>query len=214
MPLFTPYNSLDGRPVGAATPLPYMHLSVAAGVQTVHTNGMNSDVSVRDTIHLMASIARASARSMLIAQAIKDAIKDLDSRASDAEICRAIFYWIKSHISFVEDETTNQYLGMTSEQANDTELLITPESLLSMNHPQGDCDDFSTLCASMLLALGFHCAFVTIAADSTMPKMLSHVYVKAWLEDENRGLYMDCSHGPVPGWEHSAYTRKVEWGIN
>ena len=183
-------------------------------VTSAPTNPYNTDKSVADTIAQMARIARASKRSPIVVAAVQDAVKGLTRTADDESICRAIFHWIKGHISFVQDEAINAYaFGMNEFQANDTELLITPETLLSMPIPMGDCDDFSTLTASMLLTLDFKVAFVTIAADSEMPEMLSHVYVKVWLDDENRGMYLDCSHGPYPGWETSKYTRKLEWGI-
>ena len=201
-----------------ASTTPYNLASAFAGLQIQPsislTSPSNTDISVADTIHKMRSIARASVHSGLVRTAVNDAVKELNTTSTDRDICKAIFYWIKSHVAYVEDEQLNMTaLGMDSNQAIDTELLITPDTLLNMQYPMGDCDDFSTLCASMLLMLGFKVAFVTIAADGDLPTVLSHVYVKTWLDDENKGLYMDCSHGPYVGWEHDQYTRKVEWPI-
>jgi len=179
------------------------------------TSNWPADKSVHDTIQKMAALARSNAEHPTVIAAVKDATQSLLPTATDREICTAIFYWIKDHVQFVEDETLNQVaLGMSEYDAIDTELLIAPSYLLSMQHPMGDCDDFSTLCAAMLLVLRFKVAFVTIAADQSEPNRLSHVYVKVWMEDENKGMYLDCSHGAFPDWEHGEYTRKLEWGIS
>jgi transglutaminase-like putative cysteine protease len=179
----------------------------------IHTSATNSDKSVADTIVRMREIVRISQTSPIVLYRVQEATAGLQSTATDRDVVRAIFYWIKGHIVFTQDETLNQNLGMSSFDAEDTELLITPDALLSMQTPQGDCDDFSMLAASMLGALNFNCAFVTIAADSSMSNVFSHVYLKVWLVDENKGMYFDCSHGLYPGWEHAAYTRKLEWKI-
>lgn len=184
-------------------------------LSSIRTNPYNSDQSVADTIRQMGVVVRFSSQSLVVRHAISQATRDLDStRSSDRDIARAIFYYVKSKVSFKEDEETNRsLLGMNDFEADDTELLITPEALLSMNQPAGDCDDFSTLTATMLKILGFRVAFVTIAADRNNPNVLSHVFVKTWLDDEKKGLYMDTSHGMYPGWEHASYTRKIEWPI-
>ena len=188
---------------------------IAALRQTaIRTDPFNSDRSVADTVAQMAHVVRISIGHSIIRDAVERATRDLDPWASDRDIASSIFYWIKTNIKFSLDETiAARYLGMSDFDAMDTELLIVPTALLSLPVPMGDCDDFSTLTATMLMALGFPCAFVTIAADSSMPDTFSHVYVKAWLPDSNSGLYMDTSHGTYPGWEHDKYTRKKEWPI-
>jgi len=217
---FHVYSLFQGRLHSMSYPqVPYNIANAFGGLpvltDSVPTNPRNSDQSVRDTIAKMVSIARASSHSDLVKAAVQDAVRGLNGNSTDEEIAKEIFYWVKAHVKFVEDETINALaLGMDEYSAMDTELLITPEALLSMPQPMGDCDDFSTLTAAMLLVLDFNCAFVTIAADKSDPTMLSHVYVKVWLADENKGMYLDCSHGPFPGWETSEYTRKIEWAIN
>ena len=185
-------------------------------VSVLNTSAINSDVSVADTIHQMMHVVRFAQGSPRVKDAVRDAIEGLSKlHTTDKEIASAVYYWIKQHVKFTEDEVINkQMLGMSDYDAMDTELLITPDVLLSMQQPMGDCDDFSTLCASMMMMLGFKAAFVTIAADASIPDVFSHVYVKVWLDDTNHGLYMDCSHGLYPGWEHGYYTRKKEWAIN
>lgn len=180
----------------------------------IRTDPFNSDRSVADTIAQMAHVVRISIGDPIIRHAVERATQDLDPWVGDRDIAASIFYWIKTNIKFSLDETiAARYLGMSDFDAMDTELLIVPTALLSLPVPMGDCDDFSTLTATMLMALGFPCAFVTIAADPTRPDTFSHVYVKAWLPDSNSGLYMDTSHGTYPGWEHDKYTRKKEWPI-
>lgn len=160
----------------------------------------------------MQEIVRHSYALPEVTQAVHDATRRLPDTASDYDIVCALFWWIRSHIEFSEDEDQSRYrLGMSEGEATDTELLITPGTLLTMEDPKGDCDDFSTLFVTFLAALDIPSAFVTIAADPTQPRMFSHVFVKAWLPDENEAVYLDASHGPFPGWEHNDYDRKTEW---
>jgi len=88
-----------------------------------------------------------------------------------------------------------------------------PRDLLALPVPvaQGDCDDYSMLAASMLLAEGIPCAFVTVAADSRDPSQFSHVYVVS-----RRGgarIPIDASHGPSVGWETPEFYRRSEWPV-
>ena len=91
------------------------------------------------------------------------------------------------------------------------ELLIAPHALLSMPNPQGDCDDFSMLVATFLIAAGLRASFITICADPQDPDKWSHVYVKAYWNGGS--MYMDASHGEYPGWEYGAWIKKREWNI-
>ena len=114
---------------------------------------------------------------------------------------------------FVEDETilANE-LGYSVDP--NQELLIAPETLLSMPIPQGDCDDFSTLIATLLLAFNLPAWFVTVAIDNVQPWRFSHVYVRTYLSDTREEMVMDCSHGRFAGDEPAKkyqIFRKVEW---
>lgn len=91
------------------------------------------------------------------------------------------------------------------------ELLITPQVLLSMPQPTGDCDDYSMLLASLMVCAQIPCCYTAIAADGHQPNRFSHVYCSAWLDGQWQA--MDPSYGSVIGWEHTGY-RKLNWRIN
>lgn len=181
-------------------------------------NPFNTDISTYQTIQLMIRLAKVSAHSPLVHSAILTATQGISpSNLPTRALARAIFYWVNGNVQFVEDETL-LYKGLGIDRV-DKELLISPEIMLGMPVPMGDCDDFSLLTASMLLAAGIPCSYLTIAADEKAPEKFSHVYVKAYLVDEMvegkaRELVLDCSHGSYPGWEYQGALRKQEWFIS
>lgn len=186
-------------------------------VSTIRTpaNPLNSDISTEQTVEILIRLARASARSAIIHAVCESILSSCQSLSPNLPpdnklLASQTFYWVKSHIQFVEDETLMRYgLGETE---LDKELLIPPITLLNMPQPMGDCDDFSLLTASILLAFGIHCSFITIAADPEDVEKFSHIYIKAYMDGDN-GIYLDTSHGAYPGWEANIYTRKQEWLI-
>jgi transglutaminase-like putative cysteine protease len=144
------------------------------------------------TISLMWQVARQSAQHPLIQQATAQATAGARSARQRAE---QIFWWVKRHVRFTEDEEHAHALGL----APDTELIIWPADLLTMARPAGDCDDHATLVASMLMAAGIEPEFVTIAADPERPDTYSHVYARARVDGAT--IALDTSHGAHPGWE-------------
>jgi transglutaminase-like putative cysteine protease len=183
-------------------------------------NPYNTDISTYQTVEIMKRLAKASAYSPSIIAAILSATGGIpQSIPSIRALARCLFYWVKGHVLFTEDEVL-MYRGLGIERV-DKELLIVPDALLSMPTPMGDCDDFSLLTASLLLGCGVPCSYVTIAADEETPEKFSHIYVKAYLTDEvgtiegkPRELALDCSHGAYPGWEYQGAFRKQEWFIS
>ena len=186
-------------------------------------NPLDSDSSTIQTVELMSRLARASSHSPIVQYALSLALSELPADSSSRVICRAIYSWIKANVQFSEDEALIwQGLGISQV---DKELLIPPDTLLRMPIPMGDCDDFSLLGASMLLAAGIPCSFVTIAADPNEPDKFSHIYLKACILDEGSienqdgetkplELCFDASHGNYLGWEYQGYTRKAEWRVS
>jgi transglutaminase-like putative cysteine protease len=135
---------------------------------------------------------------------------------SQRDIACAIFHWVRGTIRFVEDESLlYEEFGIQPENL-DKELLIVPPVLLSMPVPMGDCDDFSLLTASMLLAAGIQPYYVTVAADAAEPRRFSHIYICAYLADEGRYLCLDPGNrlnAIPPGWEAEKVTRKAIWPV-
>jgi hypothetical protein len=93
------------------------------------------------------------------------------------------------------------------------ERLIRPAILASMPRPwpaEVDCDELAMHVASMLLALGVPCQFVTVSTDPQDPMRFNHVYVQAIREDGTK-VPLDL-YGPELGWEPQ-WIRRKEWPI-
>ena len=176
------------------------------------TDPLNSDTSTVDTIHQMIALAKVSANDLLVASVVDSCLATLRSHPSKRDIARAIWWWVKSHVTFREDEEiVAKELGFRDPNQ---ELLIPPITLLQMPQPMGDCDDYSLLTASLLKCAHIPCWFVVIAVDEWEPERFSHVYVRCYLDDEGTYMAMDVSHGGVPGWETARRIfRKAEFTI-
>lgn len=179
------------------------------------TNRYNSDVSTVATIRIMQRLAHGYSSHPSVMAAVGQALSG-GGVSSQRDIACAIFYWVRTNVRFVEDETLlYEQLGVDPEEL-DKELLIVPPVLLAMANPQGDCDDFSLLLAAMLLCAGVRPYFVTVAADPLEPQKFSHIYVCAELADENNHLCLDAGNRmPMvpPGWESGKVTRKAIWVV-
>jgi transglutaminase-like putative cysteine protease len=185
-----------------------------AAAWSTRTNRYDSDVSTRDTIRVMRRMAHGYSSDVSVVTALNHALSS--GVRSERDVACAIFNWVRLNIRFVEDETLlYQQLGIEPEEL-DKELLIVPPVLLAMPIPQGDCDDFSLLIASMLLCAGLRSYFVTVAADPTDPLKFSHIYICVQLRDESTHLALDAGNRltlVTPGWEVSRVTRKAIWAI-
>lgn len=183
----------------------------AVRVQTVATDPLNNDVSTADTIQQMIAIARVSSRTPFVAEVVDRIIQSLGNRPTNTDLVRAIYRFVKATVTFCEDETI---LGSQMGYVDvNQELLITPMALLSMPHPMGDCDDFSTLVATLCVAVSIPVWFVTVAVDELQPFRFSHVYCKALVD--GKYIMLDASHGGYPGWEtNRPKFRRAEWFVN
>lgn len=185
-------------------------------VRHTPTNRWNSDVSTAATVQILRKLAREYAHDPTVQAANAQALSALGMGASERDLACAIFYWVRSNVRFVEDEQLLYGVLGVQPAELDKELLIVPPVLLNMPEPMGDCDDFSLLTASMLLAVGIQAYFVTVAADATDPQKFSHIYVCARLADEGSHLCLDTGNkfpAIPPGWESSKVTRKAIWAI-
>jgi transglutaminase-like putative cysteine protease len=126
------------------------------------------------------------------------------------DVLLTIWYWVKSHVTFTQDETlTRQLLN----EADHWELLISPPVLLRMPRMEGDCDDFTMLICALAQALTIPCRIVTIACDRKRPGEYSHVFPIA--AGAARWIPLDASHGSYPGWKvpRRDVTRSTEWNM-
>ena len=194
-------------------PRPIWGSSVA--LLSKRTNRYNSDVSTADTIRVLRPLAHGYSRNPSVIAAVTQALSG-GGVASQRDVVNAIFHWVRTNIRFVDDETIlYEQLGVPLEEI-DKELLIVPPVLLAMPNPQGDCDDFSLLLASMLLCVGLKPYFVTVAADPTDARKFSHIYVAVELADEGSHLALDAGNRFAmvpPGWESNKVTRKAIWAV-
>lgn len=183
--------------------------SADSSLHVFDTDPTDTDLSTAHTVALMANHARDAAGSSIVLDARDEILEHLHEGSSEGELLEATFHWIKERVQFVQDESlVKRLFGIDSGK----ELLITPERLLTMPHPMGDCDDFSTLCCSLLLSMGIQCDFVTIAAQRDTPDKFSHVYCVATLPSGEK-VNLDTSHGKAVGWEAPNIYRKQIWNV-
>jgi hypothetical protein len=144
---------------------------------------------------------------------VSSCLEKLSIPVTQYDIAERIYFCIKGRVAFETDEEILMgQFGFTREQAEDTELIISPEMLLSMSNARGDCDCFATLTAAMLRCANIHVKFVAIAVDEHEPYRLSHVFCKALLDGQ--WVAMDTSHGHYVGWETTKPRfRQVEFNV-
>lgn len=191
------------------------------------TSALSNHVSTQDTIFKMCLLVNENLNAPNVQAAAQDILSKVtpnvdasgNALPSELDLVRGTFYWIKSHVQFVEDEATLQsQLGFSLQQLAQTqgkELLLAPEFILQLTNPCGDCDDFSTLYVTLLLQNGFigkGIYFCTIAADRFEPDNFTHVYVKVVLSDGTI-FPIDCSHGSYPGWQTNNIYLSKDWPV-
>ncbi|MCX6596628.1 MAG: hypothetical protein NTV70_09705 [Acidobacteria bacterium] len=174
-----------------------------AQAATIERTG-DDDMQTATTLQTMAALTREDSTS----PTLQRIAAQIAARATTAaEKANAVFSWVKSRVRFVTDEAL---VSGIMDRADEREVLVRPVDLLAMQDPRGDCDDFSMLAASLLLALGVPAFFKTVAAGRD-PHTFSHVYVVALVNGEL--VPLDCSHGPRFGWEVATPGKSKLWPI-
>ena len=168
--------------------------------------GDSSDEQVTETIALMRRYALEDYPSTPVRSALALACRMYGC----GDTIAAIHRWVRSSCRFVHDDRTSAWL-QPFDQRPIVEILLRPVEMLHFR--RGDCDDFSMLAASMLLAAGVECNFVTVAAHPSTPEDFTHVYVAAAYPATGRRIAVDASHGPQLGWEAPSYGKRVEWPV-
>ena len=171
------------------------------------TQGSDEQVTAA-TIKIMARLAREDANDPRVTAAAAEAIAGLSPLASDEDKITAAYWYVKNRVVFVGDE---QQIEQFDFFFPPDELLIRPSALLTMERPRDDCDGFSMLLASMLLALDIKPFFKTVAANRDAPGRYSHVYAVAVAG--RRRIPLDASHGPRPGVEVRPTYKSRLWPI-
>ncbi len=103
-------------------------------------------------------------------------------------------YWIRKFVH--HQDMLIDWLGLP----NELQLLISPDALLRLSDPKGDCAVYTCLICALLELRGIGWEIVTVAVNPLYPDEFSHVYPQAVLGDGSR-LALDASHGKFPGWQ-------------
>lgn len=172
-----------------------------------HLQGLPDDADAQTavTISLMRELATRDAAT----PPLRTIAAGLPS--SPRAVVDRIFWFVRQGVRFRRDSELAQ--GIEGWSPDIIEVLVRPVDLLTMQPAEGDCDDFSMLVASLLVAAGIPSSFVTVAADPLEPTRYSHVYVVAHLADGD--VAVDASHGSEPGWEApNRFGKRTLWRVD
>lgn len=116
---------------------------------------------IRQTVDCMRQMVRAYRSDPALIQAARSAIFLTPERDELSEV-HALFSFVQQHVRYIRD-------------VHEVETLSTPDKTLAAQ--VGDCDDQSTLLATLLEAVGYPTRFVVAGYDA--PGQLTHVYLQA-----------------------------------
>ena len=153
----------------------------------------NGDAGIARTVQHMIAFAQGDegAAHPSIRALATQITRNLASRDYLGEIT-AVFNWVKQNIRF---------------SGEFKETLQTPYVTLQL--ATGDCDDFSTLVAALLLTLGYQVRFKTVGVDGPD---FSHVYVEVKLKRQNQWVPLDTTVASATvGWEPPNIVRAKTW---
>lgn len=175
------------------------------------------DTATAQTIAIMCGHVRKASADEVVKQTAGRAAEQFAGLAGTGRqdvysLATAAFWWCKVFIKFVHHELIiRQRLG----ESGHLQGLISPEVLVRMEHPEGDCAIFTECVCAFLRVFGIPYEIVTVAVSPDEPTIFSHVYLYAVLPDGTR-LPLDASHGDYPGWQvPSAHvSRRQVWDAN
>lgn len=183
------------------------------GMGVTHTNGTDNDQSTLDTLAVMKGLVESQKDS----QSVQSLIDWLQIRYVDTDRqLRAIWNWVKTYIKYVDDDDLMKREGIDpwdKDLIHEPTLLI--HQVMSKGYAEGDCDDFSTLIATILAGANERAgiSFVVVKTpQSPDPNVWAHVYLAVYYPCGKR-VVVDGSHGPFLGWEHSPITDVMEYPI-
>lgn len=136
---------------------------------------------IRTTVRTMRRLVNEYRVHPAIISAARSIVFNEPAKDEAAEAC-ALFQWVRDHVRYVRD-----VLGV--------ETLSTP--VITLKTRSGDCDDQSTLLATLYESIGYPTRF--IVTGYTKPDMYEHVYLQVYSGDE----WISCDPTePEPwGWE-------------
>lgn len=136
---------------------------------------------IAQTLNYMVGIVKEYRKNPQIRALAESIIQGVPEKDSVAEI-RAIFEWVRDNIRYTQD-------------VRDVETLKTPDA--TVYSANGDCDDKSTLVATLLESVGYKTRFVAVGMNT--PGVFEHVYAQVKLG--TRWISMDTTENVVLGWE-------------
>ena len=159
------------------------------------------DTATAQTIGIMCGHVKNAARDLVVIGTARDArerFSRIDGNGQAVrDIAAAAWWWPKLFCKFtLHDFIIRERLG----EVGHLQGLISPEVLVRMDRPEGDCAIFSECIAAFLRVLGVGYEWVTVAVNPREPEIFSHVYLYAILPDGTR-IPLDASHGDYPGWQ-------------
>lgn len=181
------------------------------------------DVATAQTVQVMCEQIQKAAADPLVQRAAQDAVTrfkggplyaaaGIDPRKNQAAQAESVWWFAKHVLKFQHHDGL---IMVWFNERDQLQLLISPDLLLRMDKPRGDCAIYTMLICALLKCLGIDSEIVTSAVDPFSPDVYSHVYPRAILATGRR-LVMDASHGSYPGWEVPAEhtMRKQVWDLS
>lgn len=168
----------------------------------------NPDNATAETVQVMCEQIRKSSEDPVLRTAARNAVarfrggplyavNGIDPFKDAGAIASSAWWWVKHALRFVHHDGLIQVWFNERDQL---QLLISPDLLLRMSDPRGDCAIYTMLVCAMLRAFRIPYELVTAAVDPYQPDIFGHVYARAVLPNGRR-LTLDASHGKYPGWE-------------
>lgn len=140
----------------------------------------NGAAGVRVTLAAMAKFARNGARAPVVRETALNVIAALNQKDYRGEMT-SLHRFVRDSIRYVRD-------------VHNVETVQTPEKTLE--YSAGDCDDKSTLLASLLLSVGHPARFVAVGKQWGQ---YSHVYVESLLG--TRWVPLESTEPVEAGWK-------------
>ncbi len=194
------------------------------GRPNVYQPSNDPDQAARETIALMTSYIKGSARDSYVQAEARRAVESypspllamsgiagddprLSPEAREQAVAESCWSWAKHNLEFVHH--SKLLLAWMGNQ-DALQLLISPDVIVhALNGSdgearrrarKGDCAVYSPMICSLLEANGLDWELVIAAVDPQQPEIFSHVWPRVVLSDGRR-VSLDASHGPYPGWQ-------------
>lgn len=167
---------------------------------------------VNDSIRMMkrAILSPRGAMSPIVRFCAEDIVAEVSPKDYLSE-CLAIRYWVNAHVDYTRDPAHVEWI-------RDPQALIEAMRKSRTGRVRADCDEFSSLCSALWLALGNTVELVTVGFDPP-PAADSHVFSRCLLPKMAAGtkpMWMVCD--PVAGTKEASMLRSYKtfhtFGLN